>query len=364
MAVRLAMATVAVASGLAVLVFSSAPRPSSTAVARRPAPVMLAFSARLRNGGAPQLFLLRTDGTASQATHVRGVVAALGWSPDGSQVLLSVRTSVTTSLDELSIATGSMHTLLSAPDIGPSAAWSPDGGPIAFEMRGDVIVSDGPGDLLRLSNRPPTPSAHVRETDTPLTQMSWSDAGTAIAFRMWLGNRSAVAVEQILPAGVARVLGPCGADRLCTGASQPTWAPGSNAVVFVRRSGGRSSLWWWTGGRPAPFPAGDVPSDVRAPAWSPDGHGLAFASSRGVFLVASPSAPARRLTATATIAGPVWSSDGSRIAFVARAGTGVPSQVWVMDLATGRATAYRSPTSRYKDVVGSPIWRPVAAPGT
>jgi dipeptidyl aminopeptidase/acylaminoacyl peptidase len=256
-----------------------------------------------------------------------------------------------------------VHTLLSAPDIGSSAAWSPEGGPIAFEMRGDVIVSDGPGNQLRLSNRTPTASAHVRETDTPRTQMSWSDAGTAIAFRMWLGNRSAVAVEQI-PAGVARVLAPCGADRLCTGASQPTWAPGSNAVVFVRRSGGRSSLWWWTGGRPAPFPAGDVPSDVRAPAWSPDGHRLAFASSRGVFLVASPSAPARRLTATATIAGPVWSSDGSRIAFVARAGTGVPSQVWVMDLATGRATAYRSPTSRYKDVVGSPIWRPVAAPGT
>jgi Tol biopolymer transport system component len=339
MAVRLAMATVAVASGLAVLVFSSAPQRSSPAVVTRPAPVMLAFSARPRNGNTPQLFLLRTDGTASQATHVRGVVSALGWSPDGSQVLLSVRTSRTTNLDELSIATGSVHTLLSAPDIGSSAAWSPEGGSIAFEMRGDVIVSDGPGNLLRLSNRPPTASAHVRETDTPLTQMSWSDAGTAIAFRMWLGNRSAVAVDRI-PAGIARVLGPCGADRLCTGASQPTWAPGSNAVVFVRRSGG------------------------RAPAWSPDGHGLAFASSRGVFLVASPSAPAQRLTATATIAGPVWSSDGSRIAFVTRAGTGVPSHVWVLDLATGRATAYRSPTSRYTDVVGSPIWRPVVAPGT
>lgn len=358
MVVRVAAAVAAIAGALVVLLVSAAPRSASPAAAR-PAPVMLAFSAWPRNGRTPQLFLLRSDGTASQATHVRGFVTALSWSPDGSRVLLSVATSRTTNLDELSIATGSVHTLLSAPGIGPSAAWSPDGGPIAFEMRGDVIVSDGPGNLLRLSDRPPTASTHARQTDAPVTQMSWSDDGTAIAFRMWLGNRSAVAVEQV-PAGVARVLGPCGADRLCTGASQPAWAPGSNAVVFVRRAAGRSSLWWWSGGRPAPFPSGGVPSDVRAPAWSPDGHGLAFASGRGLFLVASPSAPARRLTATATIAGPVWSNDGSRIAFVTRAGTGVPSQVWVMDLTTGHATAYRSPTSRYQDVVGSPIWRPVA----
>jgi Tol biopolymer transport system component len=363
MAVRVAVAVAAIVGALAVLLVSAAPRSSSRAAAARPAPVMLAFSAWPRNGSTPQLFLLRTDGTASQATHLRGFVSALSWSPDGSQILLAVATSRTTALDELSIATGSMHTLLSAPDIGPSAAWSPDGSLIAFEMRGDVIVSDSPDNLLRLSNRPPTASAHARQTNTPAAQMSWSDAGTAIAFRMWLGNRSAVGVEQV-PVGVARVLGPCGADRLCTGTSQPTWAPASNAVVFVRHSGGRSSLWWWTGGSPAPFPAGGVPSDVRAPAWAPDGRQLAFASSRGVFLVASPPAQARRLTATATIAGPAWSSDGSRIAFVTRAGTGVPSQVWVMDPATGRATGYRSPTSRYLDVVGSPIWRPVAGPGT
>jgi Tol biopolymer transport system component len=323
----------------------------SPTVAGPASPPVLAFAARPPTSPLAQLFLLRQDGTVSQLTHSDQSITVESWSPDGRTLLALSSGSRGQLLVDVSVASGRITPLWRGGAVG-AAGWSPDGSQIAVGWDGKLSILDARGNLLRTLDEPV-----VRRTASDTPEFAWSPDGGQLAVAYRTPTGSSVAVER--PLGPAPLtIGPCGTTAPCQNLSQPSWAAGSNALVFVRRHGGRSALWWWTGGAPARFPAAGLPDDVSAPAWAPDGHRLAVATGRGLFLVESPSAPAHRLAATAVTTGPVWSADGSQIAFATRTTAGAPPVLSVTHVATATTVRYPDFSTRYQDLVGPLAWRP------
>jgi hypothetical protein len=161
---------------------------------------------------------------------------------------------------------------------------------------------------------------------TPLVtgaQPSWSPDGSQFAFSrgggIWLANADG-----------------SGGRRLADG-EEPAWSPNGRDIAFVRDgsvfsltiNGGTTSL---TPGDHPDFASdgrlaydaggtvyvGDAPVvDGIDPAWSPDGHSLAYVRDGELFTIASDGTGEQQLTTgRADVTEPAWSPAGTRIAFV------------------------------------------------
>jgi dipeptidyl aminopeptidase/acylaminoacyl peptidase len=132
-------------------------------------------------------------------------------------------------------------------------------------------------------------------------------------------------------------------------------SPDGGRVVYTRRTvvAGRyqTSLWLvpYSGGRPRRLTHGRW--NDTAPAWSPDGSAIAFASDRGdgrsgadaraaLYLIHPDGGEAERICAAGhgDVGAPVWSPEGRRIAFTAEAG---PPRFWTGDPAQHIARVIR-----------------------
>ncbi|HWM91181.1 MAG TPA: LpqB family beta-propeller domain-containing protein [Thermoanaerobaculia bacterium] len=125
----------------------------------------------------------------------------------------------------------------------------------------------------------------------------------------------------------------------------PSLSPDGNYFVYVKASDGGSDIFLQRvgGGNPINLTPG-TPWDDTQPAFSPDGQQIAFRSDReggGIFLMGATGESVSRITGFGY--NPAWSPDGKEIA-VATEGVTEPwirmegSQVWRVDLATGRRT--------------------------
>jgi Tol biopolymer transport system component len=315
----------------------------------------LAFAAEPLASQTAQLFLLLRNGTATQLTHGAASMTVESWSPDGRSLLALASGPAGQELVSVSIPDGRLTPLWRGGAIGP-ALWSPDGRSIAVEWDGRLSILDAHGTIVRTPDE-----AMVRQPAAAAPPFAWSPDSRRLAVSYLIPTGTSLAIEQAGERLPPQILSPCGRSLPCQDVEEPSWAPGSDAVAFVRRHHHRSSLWWWTGRAPAPFPTDGLPGDVHDPAWAPDGRRLALDTPRGIFLIDAPSAPARRLTAVVASGPPAWSDDGSRLAFVTSARTGPQHVLWVMDVASGDSRAYRGGSATYQDVVGRVAWRPGAS---
>lgn len=129
---------------------------------------------------------------------------------------------------------------------------------------------------------------------------------------------------------------------------------------FLANPDGNAEIYLANGDGSAATNLTNHPADDRAPAWSPDGQTLAFASNRTghyeIFIMDADGGNVRQLTNNNEPSDwPVWSPDGTSIAYVARV-NGIDSP-WIMNPdGTGQAAL---PNASESDAVRGPFeWSP------
>ncbi len=348
-------------------------------------------------GGPPpsSIYVAASDGTTvrrltnaacDRHTGARCTFDAFpAWSPDGTRITFSrspayARNGPTVALDVMN-ADGSGVRTLSACDDPESgctvadAAWSPDGGAVAFATSYDrpVIAVVDP-----MTGRTRTIRTCRDGTCLDPSGVRWSPDGRELLFVagepvIYTIGADGTAMTRIiggvygccatwLPAGAGGFAG--GGVRPNTGPVLEPPAPLPGLIAFVSSHaifGGKERGEIYT---IRPDGAGlalitRTRSGNGSPAWSPDGSRIAFASHRGppgeeIYVMNADGSDQTRLTSFPGAAqDPAWSPDGSRIAFVGWP-NGIRPEIYVMD---ADGTGVRQLTTGDSYVAG-PTWSP------
>src|ERR1700690_163176 len=152
----------------------------------------------------------------------------------------------------------------------------------------------------------------------------------------------------------------------------PTAGPGDKEVAFLSDSGGHANLWivnTESGGLRQITYQRDPKVAVGVPLWSPDGHTIAFVSSRGnqgltfgVWLVDSDGSNLRNIANPGL--GPAWSPDGRWVYYSTRSGAGA-TDVVLKKVPVDGGSAVTVRTERLRNVIGlhdTPLYYPVDRP--
>jgi Tol biopolymer transport system component len=137
-----------------------------------------------------------------------------------------------------------------------------------------------------------------------------------------------------------------------------TWAPDGRCLLFSSNRRGNHALWIVpeSGGNPVRVPM--VSENVTDPAFSRDGHKMAYAqffddTNIWRFDLAGRSAPKKVIASTQYDSSPQYSPDGTRIAF--RSSRSGSSEIWICD-SEGRAPVQLTHFGR--TLTGTPRWSP------
>jgi Tol biopolymer transport system component len=139
----------------------------------------------------------------------------------------------------------------------------------------------------------------------------------------------------------------------------PTAGPGDKEVAFLSDSGGHANLWvvnTETGGLRQITHERDPNVAMGVPVWSPDGHAIAFVSSRGnqgltfgVWLV-DPDGSDLRVVANPGL-GPAWSPDGRWVYYSTRDGA-TATAIVLKKVSVDGGPAVTVTTERVRNVIG------------
>ena len=266
--------------------------------------------------------------------------------------------------------------MLPAVTSGPlDPSWHPDGGALAFSMRGDIWVQTVGTEHARAITQ--GPGYHF--------EPAWSPDGEWLALAVDTGGNLDIAVVRADGTEFRRLTSDAAVDV------QPAWTPDGRSIVFASNRGGdfdilrcqvaTGAVETLVGGsghqfQPAPSPdgtqlafiarvsgrlgsggiwiapmAGGEPRLVHyeetsyraAPVWTPDGASLVFASDVGgsydLAIVSSSGGNAVRLTVEPLDEfAPTMRPDGHRVAFVGNQQG--PTALYVMSVFGGRSQAW------------------------
>jgi Tol biopolymer transport system component len=139
----------------------------------------------------------------------------------------------------------------------------------------------------------------------------------------------------------------------------PTAGPRDKEVAFLSDSGGHANLWvvnTESGAQRQITDERDPNVAVGVPVWSPDGHAIAFVSSRGnqgltfgVWLVDSDGSNLRNIANPGL--GPAWSPDGHWVYYSTRSGSAV-ADVVLKKVPVDGGPAVTVRTERLRNVIG------------
>jgi TolB protein len=235
-------------------------------------------------------------------------------------------------------------------------AWSPDGQWIAYVQRGtsysDLLMQPtAGGESLRLTQDGPDSSVYSYErvyASMWAFYPAFSPDGTTIAYA---SQASPPSGEPAAEFHISLFSTPAvaGGSRTQLYADEGghvgrlAYAPDGASIVFAYgpEEEGAPTLYRYThtSGSAAPLPG--APEQSYDPAFSPDGHWLAFAARAegrtDVFAMPSgtPAAAPMRLTSLGTARAPAFSPDGKLLAFLAIAPGANSFDLWVVDLQPG-----------------------------
>lgn len=142
-----------------------------------------------------------------------------------------------------------------------------------------------------------------------------------------------------------------------------SWSGDGKQIVVVSNLSGRRNLWLV--GADGGWPRQLTVSDQRqsSPAWSPDGHWIAYQSDYDgneqwdLFMVSPQNGEVAQLTRTPEIAesSPTWSPDGRRLAFLIKPKTSPTRELAVMDVLSKKITNLTTDTPKDRSN-SDPIW--------
>lgn len=220
------------------------------------------------SGSRRDLALMDYDGkNRRQLTNHRSLLLSPHCSPEGGRVVFNSDKVWDQDIFVLTLIPQVREKRLTrALNLEQSAEWSPDGRKLAFSKGNDIVTSNSDGSGLRRLT-------HGRSLELSPT---WSPDGSQIAFVSDKAGSPKIYVMNSDGSNV-RLLTPKGYN------TDPAWSSNVNVnkIAFVRVEGGIANIFTinpdGSGEQRLTFNAGRNEN----PSWSPDGHYIAFSSTRG-----------------------------------------------------------------------------------
>lgn len=213
------------------------------------------------------LYIMDYDGhNVRRLTNHRSIVLSPHCSPDGTKIVFNSDKVWNQDIYVLNLVPRvEERRLTHALKLEQSPAWSPDGGRIAYSENGDIFVSSADGSLA------------VNLTHNPAIDVSptWSPDGRQIAF---VSDRSGLPQIYVMNSDGSNV------RRITSGgySTDPSWSHNANVnrIAFVRVEGTEANIFTIN---PDGTDEQRLTSGARRnenPSWSPDGHYIAFNSTK------------------------------------------------------------------------------------
>lgn len=307
--VGLAIGLAAVIAGTSILRSSPSPAPGDTLPPISTPPSTIAFG-RAGDGGASataaQVYLEHPDGTITPLTGGPDSNTPDGWSPDGSQILVTRTFADGSGADLFAVRVdGSSEVRLTAdPQTEADAQWSPDGSKIAFRSGREINVMNADGtNVQRLTSR---------TNDLPNT-FTWSPDSSRIAFINAgpSGNQPSgveIGVANADGTGKVVVRRPTPPNNIFT---QLAWSPDGSKIVFAVGSGHSTDIALMDADGKNVVQLSSI--QANRPIWSPDGSKISFEGADGIYVVDVGSGDVHHISGSGS--GLVsWAPDGAVLA--------------------------------------------------